>query len=241
MTQIKSGHVKLRSKYIFWAEKLGVGGALVFSILLAILFFNLVLYYLRSSDSIGYLSFGNFGLTAFLDSFPYLLVIVATASMFVAGLIVKKSDFTYKQPFGLVALGLVVLVILVGTVLTYSNIMERLENSTDDRRPMGMFFNRVVHRGLGERHGGITGQVIDQKGQFIFVKTPRSFKKIDISHLDVIDPALKTGDFVMVVGDADDEIFTAFRLRIISEQEFQMVRRAVRRFNPTNKSFKIYP
>ena len=38
MSEIKSGRVKLRSKYIFLAEKLGVGSVLVFTILLAVLF-----------------------------------------------------------------------------------------------------------------------------------------------------------------------------------------------------------
>ena len=42
MSKIKSGKIKLRSRYVFAAQKLGLGGALVLTILLAILFFSLV-------------------------------------------------------------------------------------------------------------------------------------------------------------------------------------------------------
>ena len=66
MSEINSGRVKLRSKYIFLAEKLGIGSAFALSALLGVLFFTLVLYYLRASDNLRYLSFGSRGLFAFL-------------------------------------------------------------------------------------------------------------------------------------------------------------------------------
>ena len=47
MGKIKTGQVKIRSKYVFIAEKLGLGTAFALSVLLSILLFNLILFYLK--------------------------------------------------------------------------------------------------------------------------------------------------------------------------------------------------
>ncbi len=232
MSEIKSGRIKLRSKYIFLAEKLGLGSALILSVLLAVLFFNLVLFYLRASDNIGYLSFGNYGLLAFLDSFPYLLVVSVVLMIFVAGLIIKKSEFAYKKPFGYLALGLVGTVLVAGAVLTFTNIAENIEQASYDYPQMGMFFGPFLHHGLGERHGGVTGQVTEMGDGYIMIQTPHSIKKVDITKVANLSTDLSVGTFVMVVGDSDDSAFQAQRLRVIGGQDFQMIRSGVHHFGP---------
>jgi len=52
MDKIKTGRVKLRSRYVFLAEKLGLGSALALSFMLAALFFSLFLSYLKASDNL---------------------------------------------------------------------------------------------------------------------------------------------------------------------------------------------
>lgn len=230
MSEINSGRVKLRSRYIFLAEKLGLGSAFILSVLLAVLFFNLVLFYLRASDNIGYLSFGNYGLLAFLDSFPYLLVVVVVLMVFLAGWIIKKSEFAYKKPFGYLALGLVVTVIFAGGILAFTNVAEIIERTSYDQTRMGMILSQFLHHGLGERHGGVAGQVVEIGDGFLMIQTPRSIKKVDISKINNLDQSIATGTFVMVVGDSDDSAFQATRLRVLNEQEFQMIRSGVHHF-----------
>src|SRR3989338_8494632 len=107
MKEINQGSVKLRSRYLFLADKLSMGSVLALTVLLAILFCSLALLYLKSSDNLGYLSFGNRGVLAFLESFPYFLMAMIIVLMFFAGFLIKKSDISYKNPFGYYALGLV--------------------------------------------------------------------------------------------------------------------------------------
>jgi len=230
MNDIKSGKVKLRSKYIFLAEKLGVGSAFILSLLLAILFFNLLLFYLKTSDNLAYLSFGNHGVAAFLDSFPYLLVVSFVILVFVSAYIIKQSNWLYKKPFVYLAVSLVGFVILSGIVLTYTNIADSIEEESYNSRLAGNIFRPFLHRGLGERHGGIVGRVMENDGDLLTIQTPRSVKKVDISNLEesVVKP-LVPGVFVMIVGNDDDGLFQAVKLRIIKEQEIQMVNKAVRR------------
>ena len=91
MESIKGGNVKLRSRYLFLAEKLGLGSALVLTILLAVLFFSLVLFYLQATDNLWYLSFGSRGIYAFLESFPYFLVVALVILILLSDWILKKS------------------------------------------------------------------------------------------------------------------------------------------------------
>src|SRR3989339_778882 len=202
MSDIKSGRVKLRSKYIFIAEKLGLGSAFALTALLAILFFNLFLFYLKATDNIWYLSLGSRGLFAFLESFPYLLVIGLIVSVFIAGFIIKRSNALFNKPFGLMAVLLVLFVVLTGTILTFTRMAEGFERAMFDRKPHGMFFRPFLGPGLDARHCGIAGIVSEIDGSVVEIQTPRGIEKVDLSDLEMPLPAeIQMGMFIMAVGD----------------------------------------
>jgi hypothetical protein len=234
MAEIKSGKVKLRSKYVFLAEKLGVGSALALSIILAVLFFNLALFYLRASDNLVYLSFGSRGLLAFLDSFPYGLIIIFVISLFVAGFILKKTDTAYKKPFGFLAIFLIIAVTLLGAMLTFTRLAERIEQGMFDPHSPGRFFRPFMERGLNERRGGIVGRVIEVGGGYFIIQTPHGLDRVDISFLEKdLTEEVKVGSWIMAVGDKDQGIFSARLIKVIDERGIPMIERGVRRhFGP---------
>jgi preprotein translocase subunit SecG len=98
MDKIKTGQVKLKSKYVFLAEKLGLGTAFTLSTVLSILLFNLTLFYMKETDNLQYLSFGKRGILAFLESFPYMLVVSFIILILLAGYLISKSEAGYKKP-----------------------------------------------------------------------------------------------------------------------------------------------
>lgn len=230
MTEIESGRVRLKSKYIFWAEKIGLRSAFVVTILSAILFFNLVLFYLKSSDNLAYLSFGNSGVFAFLESFPYLLVVAFIIFILLAGTIIVKSDFAYKSPFGFLALAIVAMVIVCGIVLTYTGVAEKIEQEAFGSRPGGFLFKPFLSRGLEARHGGIVGRIMEIGNSYIIIQTPRASEKIILTNESSlpIEP-LSEGIFIVALGSRDDGDFTVSKLRIINPEEIQMIRRGVHR------------
>ncbi|MFA6424469.1 MAG: hypothetical protein WCV83_04135 [Candidatus Magasanikbacteria bacterium] len=230
MGEIKSGRVKLRSKYLFLVEKFGLGSALILTVLLAILFFNLVLFYLKSSDNLGYLSFGNGGIFAFLQSFPYLLVISFIILIFIAGFIIKMTDFAYKKPFGYVAVGLVSFVLLCGGILTFTNIAERIEMESYNPRMTGRFMKPFLRGGLGERAGGVAGRVVKIQDDYILIQTPNNLIKLFTTKIDEsFRKKLQPGMFIMAIGQNTKDGFEVRQIRIVSEQENQMVRHGVHR------------
>ena len=234
MVEIKSGRLKLRSKYIFLAEKLGLGSAFVLSLILAVLFFNLVLFYLKASDDLGYLSFGSRGWLAFLESFPYLLVTSLVILIVIAGLIIRKTGMAYKRPFGYWAMGLVVFVLLAGTVLAFTNIAERIEARAYGRHPAGFLMRPFLERGFAGRHRGLAGRVIKVTEDYLGVQTPEQVERISLKHLEMpLREPVEDGMFVMAVGEQKDGIFEAKMIRVVEEGEMPMVGRGVhRRFGP---------
>lgn len=232
MSEIKSGRVKIRSKYIFIAEKLGLGSAFALSVLLAVLFFNLALFYLKSSDNMKYLSFGSRGLFAFLESFPYVLIIGLIILVFIAAIIFKKSGVLYDKPFGTLAVGLVCLIMVLGVVLTFTDLAERMERRAFGPHPDGKFFRPLFTNGFNQREGGIAGRVVEIGEDFIRVQTPHDTFKIDLSGLERPVPKdVAVGSFVLAVGERKAEVFEAKDIHVVNEGEIPMIGRGVHRLH----------
>lgn len=227
MKNIESGKVKLRSRYIFIAEKLGLGSAVVLSILLVVLFCNLLLYYLRATDNLSYLSFGKSGILAFLESFPYLLVALVIVSVFVAGLLLKHTGTLYKRPFSYLAIGLVVFALVAGTALAYTSVDERLEDETYIPAGPGMFLRPLFQHDLDDQ-SGVAGRIVSVTTSTLVIQTPEGERTVVVppSFLPLLS-RINPEDFVVAVGTKHGDVFDADQLRIAAPNEMPMIRRFV--------------
>ena len=235
MSQIKTGKVKLRSKYIFLAEKLGLNSGLVLSVILAILFFSLLFFYLRATDSLAYLSFGKYGIWAFLESFPYLLVICFIAFLLLAGFLITKTNWSYKKPFKYFAVGLLVFVLLIGGVVASTDVSEKLEEQAFNNYGPGKLFRPFLGPGISERNRGIAGRIYEIGNQYLILETPRGFEKINFSNPDCWRD-FQIGQFIIATGKRDDHLFWVEQIQISIDNEFppMIIRGIHRQFNPPN-------
>lgn len=227
MAEIKSGRVKLRSRYIFLAEKLGVGSAITLTILLAVLFFNLFLFYLKYSDNLRYLSFGSFGLFAFLESFPYGLIMIFVLLIFVSGVIFKKSGILYQKSFGSLAVFLTLGIMFLGIVLTFTSLAEMIEHAAYNNRPGAMIFKPFFKSAFDNRHSGVAGRIIEIGNNYLIIQTPDFEEKLDVRAIEYIPDDLGLGAFVAAVGERAGESFRVFKIRIINPDEMPMIMRGV--------------
>ncbi len=236
MANIKSGKVKLRSKYIFLAEKLGLGSAVILSLLLSILLFNLALFYLKASDNLGYLSFGSRGFFAFLESFPYLLVVSLIILVFIAGSLFKKTEIAYQKPFGYLALGLVIFILLAGAALAFTSIAEQIERQAFEARSFGYFFKPFLRQGEEDHHRGLVGRIIEVGEDCIIVQTPQALEKLKVDTVSDLDKnILLEGNFIMAIGQREEGDFEVINLRVIDPREMPMVLRGIHhRFGSDN-------
>ncbi len=236
MAEIKSGRVKLRSKYIFLAEKVGLGGVLGLSIVLAILFFNLTLFYLKATDNLQYLSFGREGFFVFLESFPYPFIIVFILFLILSGYFITKSDFAYKKPFAYWALGITFFVLISGGVLAFTDVSEKIEEAAYSSRPAGFFLKPFYKAGFKMRERGLAGIIYEKSQEYLIIKTPHGLQRVLLNDLTLDERlSFKVGQFVMAVGERRGYDFIAHDLKIMKKGELPMTQRGInRRFGPEN-------
>lgn len=231
MSDIKSGKVKLRSKYVFLAKKLGLNSGIVLTIILSILFFSLALFYMRTTDNLGYLSFGKDGILAFLESFPYLLVISLILFLFVAGYLITKTEWSYKKPFKYFALSLIISVLFAGGVLAYTNLAEDIGEQAFTGRGPGSIFKPFLQRGIKMRGRGMTGKINEVGINYLFIETPHGMQYVDLSNLEIpTDQELQEGQFIIAIGKRENNIFIADKMQIADEGKSPpMIRRGINR------------
>ncbi len=211
LRRIKEDNITLRSRYIFIAKKLGLGGGFVLSLILAVLFFNIAFFSLRSSGNLEFLSFGRVGLLAFLESFPYEWVIIAVLFFVGAGVLLSRYDIAYKKPFKILVTILVVLVLAGATTLTISGVNERLEEKAiEGRNPvLGFFYGR--RKGVW-RHG-LVGEIIHIQGETLTIRTPEN-KQITVEIVEeAFSPSradFEIGEWIRAVGQRKGDSFQAF-------------------------------
>lgn len=219
MADIQSGRVKLRSRFVFAAEKLGLGSAVVLSVFVAVLVCTLALFYLTASDALAYLNFGHSGWAAFFDSFPYTLVMVLIGVILLAGYLLKKTDLVYKYSYAYVALGLLLVVVIGGAALAATNVAETLESQR--------FIRPLIIRTLETRDHGVVGRVMQVAPMTMLVQTPQGDLIIHLEYAFKPLPTLEPGLFIMAIGKLQPPEFWAERVRVISPDEARLLRRQI--------------
>ena len=223
MGKIKSGQVKLKSKYAFLAEKLGLGTAFTLSVLLSILFFNLILFYLKETDNLKYLSFGKFGIFAFLESFPYLLVAVFIVLIILSGYLLTRSDVSYKKPFGYLAIGMVAIIMIIGGVLTYTSLGQSFEREARrGNESVKMFFSPLID----DRINGVAGVVFENGEDYLIIQTPQGLKRVETGEVESI-PTIEKDQFIIAVGKGDKSSFKAIKIRVVNKDDMPSVGRGI--------------
>ena len=215
MKKIKDEKINFHSKYIFLAQKLGLGGGLTLSLLLAILFLNLAFFTMKVSGGLEFLSFGRMGILAFLESFPYHWILMGLVFFVVASMILSRYDISYKKPFKRLLAALLLLIFVASTALAISGINEAIEEKVAQGKIplLRSFYGR---RG-GIWKNGLVGEVIEIRSSGLVVQT-REKKKVFIeltkNTLLPRESDFKIGDRIRAVGKWDGENFRASALRV---------------------------
>ncbi|HOX61086.1 MAG TPA: hypothetical protein PLV72_03715 [Candidatus Magasanikbacteria bacterium] len=235
MRDITTGKVKLRSRYIFWAQKFGWRGALFITALLTALFFNLILFYLHNTDNLWYLSFGNRGFFAFLESFPYLMTIVMITLTILTVIIMRQLGGLYKKPVWILSLTTLGIVLFSGTALAFTSMAQRIEKKTFSQGHGAKIFRPFLDRGMKPRRSGIAGKIESFTPNSIRVRTPHGEKVIDISTIEKNKlPHFVQNNFVIAVGKPEKDVFIARDIRILNSDDMPMIQHGIEnRFGPS--------
>jgi len=219
MRKIRDGRVNFRSRYIFLAKKLGLGGGLTLSLILAALFVNLTFFGVKASGSLEFLAFGRKGILAFLESFPYHWILIGLAFFIFASIILSRYDISYKKPFKRILAILLLSVFVAGAVISLSGVNEAIE----DRVNQGHF--RFMRPFDGKRHGmwrdALLGEIAEVKSDGLMVDITEEktvFVKFTENTLFPTESEFNKGDYIRVLGEWEEEgVFNAQVLQIAGQ------------------------
>lgn len=207
--QIKKGDLKIRSKFTVVAEKLGIGSALLFAILLAIVAIDLLLYWLDVTNNLASLSFGNNGILAFLESFPYIPFVASIILVVLAEILLKKFDISYRAPL-LVGIGLLIAIpLLGGFAMKYSGVNEAIERRVEEGHmpPLKPFFGNKP----AVRDHAIIGVIKNSTSEKIGVDVDGKEINIVISDKTHVPRGVTflVGQWVRAIGNLNGSMFYA--------------------------------
>ncbi len=235
LTAIESGKVKMRPRWHFVLQtSLIIVGIIL--VALALLFLaSFIIFSLRHSGVWFAPAFGSRGLGIFLASLPWLLIWLSVVFVIILEILVKKYSFAYRQPLLYSALGLVLIITIGGIAVAQTPLHGGIMRQTIEKHlPIAEPFYRGGGRLGPERIQAGSIKEITEDG---FVLNSRRGDDLRI----IITPATKfpsgydliEGDFIVVMGERDDDIIQALGIKEIEAMPGEFMP-----FNPYPKRFK---
>ncbi len=192
MGAINSKKIKMRSHFVFVAEKLGLESAMALAIILGAILISLLLYFIKKTGLLKFLTFGYPGMKIFLATLPYdyiiLFILMVAGAIYFAnrlelfcGKCERTNFFTVWFFFGALILGLFFGALGLGGILG------------------GWSHNHIPHdraiRGQIKSFEGNEVSVMEEDGNMVHVFLPDS------------------GEILPLDGDADEKFLRAIGRR----------------------------
>ncbi len=112
MSQIRKNELKIKSKWVFIAKKMGIKSGLALVILLLVFLINAFFYYIKTNNLLISLHYGPAFWQRLLHSLPYDLILIIIVLGVLLNFIVKRFDFSYKKPFAFISAVFIIFIIL---------------------------------------------------------------------------------------------------------------------------------
>lgn len=232
MSKIKKERIPIRSRYLVLAEKLGLGGGLALVVLISVFLVNLIFYWLVSTGNLQFLNFGQFGILAFLESFPYPWLGFSILFLVLASFLLKKYDISYRRPYLLIISGGLFLVLVLSFAVAASGINERIAIEVDKGRlPLIKPFYPGHGQGFWCRSGLIGRILVVRDSQLDVASRAKLFKLLLTSETVFYgDRTFEEGDWVRAVGREKEGSFEVSAIKKVMTKEPLHNRPMLRRF-----------
>lgn len=129
MSQIKSGKLDMKSRWVYVAKKIGLGSGLALTMLVLAFSINIFLFYVQSNNLLPFLHEGSSTWQEILHSLPYDLILIILILLLGLNFIIKKFDFSYKKPFSMIFSVFIGLIIWAAMMLFISNFNITVKNN----------------------------------------------------------------------------------------------------------------
>lgn len=224
MQKIQKEQVKIRSKWFFIAQKLGLESSLALLIICGVIILNAILYIMQKNNAFEFISFGIPGWQVVLNNIPFDLIIILILLIIVANITYKKFDISYHKPFYYFTIILIAVIGFIGTLLAYSGINEEIveENIQTQEQtllntrtknsmqysikktiPKRIYNKRVVFHPIGNR--AVIGTIVECSDNNVVILTTNA--EIVTLKLDDLKYDCQINQIVKSIGLRNNNIF----------------------------------
>jgi len=211
LQKIEKDKIKMRPGWMFKLQKFVMRfGFIILFIIMAFLI-NLTFYDMRESNSLEFMDFGTQGLSVILANMPYILMSII-GGLFVCTIwLMSKFEISYKKPFAVLVIVLVVGTFMGGSAIFASDFNEQVQEKVDNEQIQVPLLKPVAKK-LYQKHGpkmfekrGLIGRVINAPVENEFmVQTPQGKEvKVKLMNNYKILPSnhqLQEGDLIIMLG-----------------------------------------
>ena len=207
--KINNGEVSMKSQLSMLIEKIKIDGGIAILFAILTLIAGFIFYWINSNNDLLFGGYGKYGISSFLQSFPYVFVIGFILLFILLIFIFRTFDFSYKKPFLLILLFVTIGTLVIGLISIKQPVSQQIYQRG----------GRFLRMGMMNNSNAITGNVVAITSKRISIQNSDNNVIIintnTTTHFPFGNP--KVGDQIRAVGLWNDTIFTAIGVRVFDE------------------------
>ncbi len=185
LAKIESGQVKMRSKWRFLAEKIGLESGLLLAIVVFLLVLSLFLAYWQNQATQELLEFGTPGWERVLRSAPYELIALGLVLLLLINFLIKKFNWGYKRPWLVWVGAIVVGGVVVAGFINHLNFLGRLNKAAFPGYGQGMWGKYYYQRINYWQEKVKQGEIISEDKYKWTIKTDNGIYQVPKKDLNI--------------------------------------------------------
>ncbi len=216
LEQISSGQVKMKPRWQFVLRTVLLGIGIILAALAIIYFASLTVFVLRLQGILFVPTFGIVGIYSFINSAPWLFILITIAFVIVLQILVHKYQFVYGKPLFYSIAALMVLVLISVILIEQTSLHPGLySQSKNGRFPFlgGIYEHPIMMHMPQNVTAGLITEIVDPGMK---IKTNQDVEYIVLIGQNTKMPynqEFDIGDMVVVLGNREDGRIQAVGIR----------------------------
>lgn len=226
MEKIKSNGIKMKSRWIFYMQALGLRSGFVLMLLILAFLMNILLYILKQNGALEFLDFGISGLNIVLANIPYDLIFLIFCFLIIANVIIKRFEIDHKIYFYGFSIFAVLVSVLCGVAIFATGINDAIREKISQNKKTVPIVNNFYGAKRLEMNddNSLIGQIVQFKViQEPFIIITKNGEIVTVvfdqkTAAPVFSP-ITVGQMIKAIGQRQQNNFTAQQIKLISSGE----------------------
>lgn len=218
LNKLENSQIKMRPRAYFVLKTILIALAIIVIALFALYLTSFIVFALRASGLWYLPKFGFPGLGPLITLLPWLLIFIAMLLIIVMEALVKYFAFAYRRPILFSMLGIIILVLLGGSIIDRTQFHAKLfQKAQEQRLPIaGELYRSFGASKFRDVHRGAVFEITD-KGFLIKTRSGQTLAIVVTSDTRLFDANIKKDDVIVILGKRDNNTVRAQAIRKIDD------------------------